>query len=311
MSERECSANLLDEYDKFLGENFDCVDYLNWDCARFRYCRYSVMNGINHGNEESWLSSFQRFEDQGKLVGFVHTEESSDYFMQIRKGYKFLEREMLEYCLKDAKKKNPERTSIALTAGSKDIQRVQLFESFGGKRLPGEDCRRIGKLSAQEEKAKSVKLSNMPFHVERINEMNGEALLESVRIYHEVWKDCDYFPSAETPKRILCQNPREKNMIWAVYDDKDIMVGFTCGFGQGNQEYIDLYPITVLREFAEQGAARALLAHAILDSLSEGYSYATLSAFYEERDEMDFKTMGFELHGKELFYEIPIISKGD
>ncbi len=307
MLERDYGINELDEYDKFLGTNFDCGDYLNWDCGRFRYCRYSIMNGMNHGNEESWIPSFQRFEDQGKLVGFVHTEEPHDYFMQIQKEYKFLEREMLEYCLADAKKKNPERTSIVLTAGSKDAQRIQLFESFGGKRLPDEDFHRIGKLSAQEEKARSIKQNDVSFRVERIQEMDQEALQELVRIYHEVWTDCNYFPSTDTPKRILCPNSHERNIIWAVYDAKDRMVGFTCGFGQGNQEYIDLYPITVLGEFAEQGATRALLAHAILDSLSEGYSYATLSAYYEERDEKDFKNMGFELHGMELSYEIPIL----
>lgn len=79
----------------------------------------------------------------GEIIGMVHTEEPRDYFIQVAPKYKNYEKEMIKHIMCDVRSKTPERKSIVLTVDKRDIQRIELFESIGGKKLNDVDTLRI------------------------------------------------------------------------------------------------------------------------------------------------------------------------
>lgn len=128
---------------RFLSNNYDCETYFNWDIGRLCFTRYAENNGINNRSYDEWINDMYLWIQDGEIIGMVHTEEPRDYFIQVAPKYKNYEKEMIKHIMCDVRSKTPERKSIVLTVDKRDIQRIELFESIGGKKLNDVDTLRI------------------------------------------------------------------------------------------------------------------------------------------------------------------------
>ncbi len=296
----------LDGYDRFLGKNFACGRYYNWSVGRFRFCRYAIYNCVNNWGENTWKQSFKRWEDNKKLVGFVHTEEPGDYFMQVDEAHKSLEREMLAYCVEDARKGDANLTAIQVTACASDVSRVELFEEFGAKLLPGENHMRMLKLKLMKKQAKQMCKEMTEFSVHKVTNKDTEDLQQLVDLYQEVWNHCGYMPEVSCVKRMLSDDAEGTNYAWVVYDAEHRILGGTFGFGAASNEYMDFYPIVMKQEYQNSDALRLLLAKAIVDAKGAFFDNAIICGIYLPEMEEIFEEMGFTICATEQFYEIPL-----
>ena len=73
---------------KFLSNNYDCDNYYNWDIGRLCFTRFAVNNEFNSRGYEAWIQDFNIWEEDGEIVGMIHTEETNDYFIQVAKEFK-------------------------------------------------------------------------------------------------------------------------------------------------------------------------------------------------------------------------------
>src|SRR6056297_1697164 len=75
-----------------------------WLPARWEYAEHLVNPLYVERGHESWEPYIRIWEDEGKIVGISHPEDTNNAFIQIRPGYRDLEVEMIEWAEQKIKK---------------------------------------------------------------------------------------------------------------------------------------------------------------------------------------------------------------
>lgn len=183
---------------RFLSNNYDCETYFNWDIGRLCFTRYAENNGINNRSYDEWINDMYLWIQDGEIIGMVHTEEPRDYFIQVAPKYKNYEKEMIKHIMCDVRSKTPERKSIVLTVDKRDIQRIELFESIGGKKLNDVDTLRILNVDEYELIDKESE-----YMVSVIDKTDYKLCQKISDIYRYVWPESRYVPNGEIVKNFL------------------------------------------------------------------------------------------------------------
>lgn len=68
-----------------------------WLPQRWEYAEYNCNDIALTKGWRDWKETIRIWEDDNKIVGIAHKEMDYDVFLQIRPGYEFLAKEMLEY----------------------------------------------------------------------------------------------------------------------------------------------------------------------------------------------------------------------
>lgn len=272
-----------DKYDylyiyRFLSNNYDCKTYFNWDIGRLCFTRYAVNNGINSRSYDEWINNMYLWIQDDEIVGMVHTEEPGDYFIQVAPKYKNYEKEMMKHIMCDVRSKTPERKSIVLTANERDIQRIELLESLGGKKLNDVDILRI--LNADEYELIDKRSE---YEVSAIDKMDDELCQKISDIYRYVWPESRYVPNGEVVKKLLENSDGFETLSWLVRKENEI-VAYTMGFVDSNCKYIHLYPIALCQEFLQTQALDTMLDEITRDIKKRKIRYSVISAWYKPEE---------------------------
>lgn len=294
----------VDDYSKlyqFLSKNYDCGTFFNWDIGRLTFCRYAVNHDMTFQAEENWFLHMKIWENDGEIVAFWHTEEQDQYVIQVSKSYKYLEKEIIDDMLEDAKIRFPEKEKIELTVSSEDEERIQLLTQYSGVKLEFEDEKR--RMPLNKESQQYIRNS---YHVVNVTQDDAILCEKLAETYRYVWPESSYVPSGKVIFNMLSDLNGE-HIAWAVLDEGEQCVAYTMGFIDIVQERVYLYPVAVRQEYLDEGVLELLLETLRNNLIKKNVKYAIINAWYKEQENIIFHKMGVEDWKKELIFEIPLV----
>ena len=129
---------------------------------------------------------------------------------------------MIEEIMQEVKRKTPNRSSVLLNADERDVERIRLFETLGGKKLEYVDT--LCFLNVNEYVAEYKELK---YNLSSIDKMDLELCQQISETYRYVWSESCYVPNGEVVKRLLDNSDGNETLSWVVRKDNKI-VAFIC-----------------------------------------------------------------------------------
>lgn len=267
-----------------------------WLPTRWEYAEFFVSPLYNEDGDPLWYGSIQVWEDEGKIVGIAHVEDPYNAFIQLRKEYVHLEKELIEWIETNLGIKEDGKTKIKIWSNDNNKNRNQLLEGMGYQK--SEDCSYWNRIKLTDKIG--------------INLPDGYEIksLEDDITYYEKF-ECfvkAFHPNEEVDKELPPSVIKltEANLYQAKLDIVVQHKGETvCSVGTVWYDPINNYgmiePVGTHASHQRKGLGKAIISECINRMVDIGAEYVYVESYGDKRYAF-YSSVGFRLFDKDYYW---------
>ena len=270
-----------------------------WLPQRWEYAHHLVNPLYIERGHPDCQQFIKIWEDDGKIVGLVHPEDTYNTFLQIRPGYRHLESEMISWA-EDSISKTMEDTQdkkLVIWVNDSDSYRKHLLKNRGYKK--GRECSYLNVQDLDNEFSPELpegySISSMVEDIELLHRYNV--------INKAFHPEDDYQDQVPESFLQMIEAPMYRRELDLVIQHRDGSLAASCTIWYDQQNKMAMFePVGTHPEHRKKGLGKALLLSGLKRLKEMGAELAYVESYGESKYSF-YSSVGFKAYDKAYPWE--------
>lgn len=265
-----------------------------WLPCRWEYAEHLVNPLYVERGEESWEKFIRIWENEDKIVGIVHPEDTYNTFLQIRPGYRELEPEMLDWAVEAiAKSTDNNKRKLVIWANESDEYRQKLLKKRGYEK--GEECNYLNKIELNGDFD-----SGLPSGY-KFRSMDEE--ISFIKRYNVINKafhpEVDFVNEVPDSFMKMVQAPMYRPDLDLIIEDEEGNFVSSCVIWFDEENQIGMFePVGTHPDYTRKGLGKVLLEEGLRRLKELGAETAYVEAYGTDRCAF-YQSVGFKVYDQD------------